>query len=80
MSGTTAARPPVPNVNGAAREPSGVNKLDVHELTFADGRRARVVAPPPETAPEVVLTALGLEDPQAVIVSAGGAGGLDAAA
>jgi hypothetical protein len=49
------------------------------EIVFANGNRARLVAPPAGTVAADVLDALGLERPPALILIAGGAANLDEA-
>ncbi len=47
------------------------------EILFANGNRAQLVAPPAGTKAADILKTLGIQQPKAVIIVTGGAGGLD---
>lgn len=54
-------------------------EVNVQEIHFPNGRRARLAAPPAGTEPAGILNALDIERPDALIIVVGGAGGLDQA-
>lgn len=50
---------------------------DKKEILFLNGNRAQLVAPPAGTKAADILETLGIQQPKAVIIVIGGAGGLD---
>lgn len=58
-------------------KPTNQDKYKKTEITFPNGNRAQLVAPPAGTDAADILNALGIEQPEALIMITGGAANLD---
>src|ERR1043165_4204513 len=54
-----------------------VSDVDVHDVDFPNGNRARLVTASKRATPDAIVEQLGLAHPNAIIVVVGGAGNLD---
>lgn len=52
--------------------------LTPQEIRFANKNRARLIAPPPEASPPEIVSALGLEQPDGLLLMVGGETSMDA--
>lgn len=61
-------------MSAASTETSDISRI---QIAFPNGNHAVLVRPLPESSPESIVSALGIGQPQTVVLLSGGAGGLE---